>query len=122
MVVNPQEAMQRMYKRFAKTGRLISPAYAHSIGEKPSHTYNTLKIQKSFDGYASVDNSGQPGQPLIVLDNLADIVLRDLQLSLPLSREECLYKAVAPDTVCFCLLPDGWSLISNEGTTGRQVF
>ena len=122
MVVNPQEAMQRMYKRFAKTGRLISPTYAHSIGEKPSFTYNALRILKSFDGYASVDNSGQPGQPLIILDKVGDIVLRGLQLSLPLSREECLYRAVAPEPVCFCLLPGGWNVISNEETTRQQVL
>jgi predicted kinase len=67
MQVTPDEAMRRMYGRFASRGRLIPPDMARSVGDGPSKTFDTLMEEGIADGYTRIDNNPESGAPKPVL-------------------------------------------------------
>jgi len=66
MDVNPENAFQRMIRRFVSTGRIIPPEYLDRVGSNPSATYKTLKQEGVADGYAEIDNNGGFNEPKTV--------------------------------------------------------
>ena len=51
------EAINRAVRRYASTGRLVSPEYLQSVGDQPKVTYARLKAEKlasSFEWYNNV--------------------------------------------------------------------
>lgn len=63
--VTPEEAFRRMTSRFLNTGRLISPDYFRSIGDKPTGTYNTLRSTEAIASHAEVNANGpRDNQPV----------------------------------------------------------
>lgn len=67
MQVTPDEAMRRMYGRFASKGRLIPPDMARAVGDKPSSTFDTLVEEGIADGYTRIDNNPASGAPRPVI-------------------------------------------------------
>jgi predicted kinase len=66
MDVTPENAFQRMIRRFVSTGRIIPPEYLDKVGSNPSSTYRTLKQEGVADGYAEIDNNGGFNEPKTV--------------------------------------------------------
>ena len=66
MDVTPENAFQRMIRRFVSTGRIIPPEYLDRVGSNPSATYKTLKQEGVADGYAEIDNNGGFNEPKTV--------------------------------------------------------
>ena len=66
MDVTPENAFQRMIRRFVSTGRIIPPEYLDKVGSNPSATYKTLKQEGVADGYAEIDNNGGFNEPKTV--------------------------------------------------------
>ncbi len=64
-------ALLRMLNRFIDLGRLISPKYVRSIGNKPSENYKILK--KEVDGYGQIDNNGSRTDPKIIREDTDQI-------------------------------------------------
>ena len=69
--VSNQNALQRMLARFVKTGRLISPKYVRSIGNRPNENYKLLK--READGYGEIDNNGGFQDPKIIREDTDQI-------------------------------------------------
>ena len=67
MQVTPDEAMRRMYGRFASKGRLIPPDVARAVGDGPSRTFDTLVEEGIADGYTRIDNNPASGAPRPVI-------------------------------------------------------
>ena len=60
-------ALGRMYKRFAKTGRLVPPSYIEEVQNTPTDTFHRVKYVG--DGYAWIDNNGEQNQQTIRQDS-----------------------------------------------------
>lgn len=73
MAVDPGEAYRRMVLRFANTGRLIDPAYARSVADRPTSTYISLRKERIADGYANLDNNGPRDAGPRVLEDTGSI-------------------------------------------------
>lgn len=83
MDVSPENAYRRMIGRFAKTGRIIPPAYLDAVGTGPSQTYRTLKEERQADGFAEIDNNGGIGEPKPVTDTAGRNPLAGSPFDLP---------------------------------------
>ena len=59
-------ALERMYKRFAKTGRLVPTSYIEEVKNTPIDTFHRVKY--NTDGYAWIDNNGEQNQETIRQD------------------------------------------------------
>ena len=64
--VDYKSALGRMYKRFAKTGRLVPPSYIEETKNTPIDTFHRVKY--ITDGYAWIDNNGTENQEIIRQD------------------------------------------------------
>ena len=64
--VDYKTALGRMYKRFAKTGRLVPPVYLEEVQNTPTDTFHRVKYVS--DGYAWIDNNGSENQQTIRQD------------------------------------------------------
>ena len=72
MDVTPENAFQRMIRRFVSSGRIIPPVYLDRVGSNPSATYRTLKQEGVADGYAEIDNNGGFNDPKEIKDISGD--------------------------------------------------
>ena len=72
--VPSDEAFRRMLGRFAATGRLIDPVYARNVGDGPARTYEILKQEGGFAGFAEIDNSGPIGVPKAIVEDGSGIL------------------------------------------------
>ena len=61
-----KSALGRMYKRFAKTGRLVPPSYIEEVKNTPIDTFHRVKY--ITEGYAWIDNNGEQNQETIRQD------------------------------------------------------
>lgn len=74
MMVEPDEALTRMYGRFVSKKRLIPPKVA-KVGRAPSEAFDELVEQGAADAYTKIDNNPGRGEPRIVIrddDNLIE--------------------------------------------------
>ena len=83
MDVNPENAFQRMIRRFVSTGRIIPPEYLDRVGSNPSATYRTLKQEGVADGYAEIDNNGGFNEPKTVREISGDNPLLGSSFDVP---------------------------------------
>ena len=74
MSVTYNNARNRMFMRFVKTGRLINPDYVRQVGDTPGRTYDTLKQQGKADGYTRIDNNGEIDEPKDLIEDTREIV------------------------------------------------
>ena len=68
MDVTPENAFQRMIRRFVSSGRIIPPEYIDRVGSNPKSTYQTLRQEGVADGYAEIDNNGRFDEPKTVTE------------------------------------------------------
>ena len=66
-------ALLRMYRRMARTGRLINPEAFAKYGNKPTKNYELLREEGIADGYARIDNSGALDEPRTVIEDTRGI-------------------------------------------------
>lgn len=66
-------ALLRMYRRMAKTGRLINPEAFAKYGNKPTKNYELLREEGIADGYARIDNSLGFDEPKAVIEDTRGI-------------------------------------------------
>jgi len=85
MDVSYTNARNRMFSRFAETGRYIPLDYIQSIGNKPLEVYNTLRKEGLADGYTQIDNNGKFGDAKPVLEDTRGL-LEGVELRLRESR------------------------------------
>jgi predicted kinase len=83
MDVTPENAFQRMIRRFVSTGRIIPPEYLDRVGSNPSATYKTLKQEGLADGYAEIDNNGGFNEPKTVREISGDNPLLGSSFDVP---------------------------------------
>jgi predicted kinase len=83
MDVTPENAFQRMIRRFVSTGRIIPPEYLDRVGSNPSATYKTLKQEGVADGYAEIDNNGGFNEPKTVREISGDNPLLGSSFDVP---------------------------------------
>ena len=74
MDVNFTNARNRMFMRFANTGRYIPHEYIKSIGDGPMQTYRTLKEEGVADGYTHIDNNGRVEDPKPVIEDTRNLL------------------------------------------------
>lgn len=74
MKVSPEEAMKRMFSRFAKTGRLINVKYASGILDNPSQTYISIREKGDADGFIEIDNNGPFGEEPFIIEDTRKIL------------------------------------------------
>jgi len=78
-------ALLRMYRRMARTGRLINPKAFAEYGDKPLKNYELLREEGIANGYARIDNSAAIDQPRTVIEDTRGI-FTDTGLQLRESR------------------------------------
>ena len=83
MDVTPENAFQRMIRRFVSSGRIIPPVYLDRVGSNPSATYRTLKQEGVADGYAEIDNNGGFNDPKEIKDISGDNPLLGSSFDVP---------------------------------------
>lgn len=66
MMVEPDEAVNRMFKRFISKKRLI-PKEVATVGRGPTETFDALVEQGAADAYTKIDNNPGAGEPRIVI-------------------------------------------------------
>lgn len=74
MMVDPNEALNRMYGRFVSKSRLIPPDVA-KVGRAPSEAFDQLVEKGAADAYTKIDNNPGRGEPRIIVrddDNLIE--------------------------------------------------
>lgn len=74
MMVDPDEALNRMYGRFVSKSRLIPPDVA-KVGRAPSEAFDQLVEKGAADAYTKIDNNPGRGEPRLIVrddDNLIE--------------------------------------------------
>ena len=66
MMVEPDEAVNRMFNRFISKKRLI-PYKVATVGRGPTETFDALVEQGAADAYTKIDNNPGIGEPRIVI-------------------------------------------------------
>jgi predicted ABC-type ATPase len=66
MMVDPDEALNRMYGRFVSKSRLIPPDVA-KVGRAPSEAFDQLVEKGAADAYTKIDNNPGRGEPRIIV-------------------------------------------------------
>lgn len=87
MDVTYTNARNRMFARFAETGRYIPLDYIQSIGNKPLEVYNTLRKEGLADGYTQIDNNGKFADAKPVAEDTRGL-LEGVELRLRSGRRE----------------------------------
>ena len=83
MDVTPENAYQRMIRRFVSSGRIIPPAYLDAVGANPSATFRTLRQEGAADGYAEIDNNGGFNEPKEIREVSGDNPLSGSSFDVP---------------------------------------